>query len=694
LDDPRFRLSSFAVVLPLGGDRAFVGHAIYGRPLVCEGAVGRVLQSLGSPQTLSELERSLEHDELFAESLASVVSIVGDLRARGIVTTDVTELEATEARRWVEDHLVPREERQVREQMRAELAPAERLVGAPAERRRSAVVLGWCAAEALVPALREQARARGVELDVVTGFEQDAELARTHDADFTLLALANIRLLTPLFACDSSEGFAAALAHALSECERSIRAAAAYSRGTLLVQGCVTPQTEPLGLVGPLSDISFCDRIVELNRGIRRVVGTLAGAVYLDLDRLSAGAGKARLLDDLVAPWAHAGVAGGASNREFHRLVARACFDALDASAGRDTIRCIAVDLDGLLWPGELADPEFSFEDEQRVTSLLYGVHGGIHEALRALRARGIVLAVVSKNVRDSVLDKWRDAAAGVLGSASHLLGPDDFVALKIGWHEKSQSIRELSHELGIACSAIAFVDDTPLERAEVRHTLPEVWVLDCPVDRVRETLLTSPRFELLERSPEARSRADATRARVLRDGALARAGDRAAFLDSLEVRCTLSELREPRQLDRVTELLARTNQFRTTAERPSRREIEALARAEDGSILTMAVSDRFGSYGVAGVALISGAELRLFALSCRVIGADVHLVLFRVALERCRAAANGGDLLVRFAETPHNAPARRLFEGAEWRALTGGYVLSASSPLPRAPTHAKLTRA
>lgn len=669
-------------MLPLGGDRAFVGHAIRGTQLVCDGEVGRVLQALGAPQTLLELERALAGGELFADSPERVAAIVEELRARAIVTDTTPDEEVEAARAWVgETHLRP--DRRRREQMRAEFAPIERLrTGGPTWHRRAAV-LGWCTAEALAPALREEARARGIALDVVAGFETDAELARSHRADFGVLVLGNFRLLAPLYMAGDAE---AAVAFAIAECERLIRAAAEATRGPLLVAGCVAPQTEPLGMAGALGEASAADRIHELNRGIRRAVARVPDALYLDLERAFASEGKARLLDDRVMPYAHAGAAGGASNHRFYELVATSCLDALEAHDAVGRIRCVAVDLDGVLWPGEIADPDFSFEEPSRVEALLYGVHGGIHEALRALRARGILLAVVSKNVREPVLEKWQDAASGFAGSS--LLSPSDFVALEIGWQDKSEGVRALCRTLGLEPSAMAFIDDSPLERAEVSYAVPGVWVLDEPLERVRATLLESPRFETLERSTEARERARTTEARLARDRALEATPDRAAFLASLEVRCTLGRSPDGRELDRVAELVARTNQFRTTPARPSRRELEALARDPAASIITLSVSDRFGSYGLTGAALTRGSELLLLTLSCRVIGAEVHAVLLRAALEACRAQGPDAEILVHFSDTAHNAPTPRLFESAAFREHPAGRVLPCGAALPALPPH------
>lgn len=671
--------------MPLGGDRAFVGHALRGTQLFCDGAAGRLLQALDEPRTLLELEAALEGHDYPADS-ARVAVIVDELRGRGLLTEQTPEQEIAEARRWALETQARSVEQGMRQRMRAELAPVERWSGAAAAESRRAVVLGWCTAEALAPALREEARARGVELGVVTGFESDFQLVRDHDPDFTLLLLGSFRLLAPLFASDS------ALEPAVAECRRLIQGVAEHCRGPLLVAGAVAPQREPLGLAAALGGDSAGDRVFELNRGIRRAVREVPSALYLDLDRAFACQGKAELLDDLVAPWAHAGALGGADNRRFHAIVVQSCLDAFDALGARGHIRCVAVDLDGVLWPGELADPDFSFEDPARVQSLVYGVHAGLHEALRALRSRGILLAVISKNVRERVLEAWTAALGGSAGSG--MLAPDDFALLKIGWGDKSRAAEELCRELGIEPSALAFIDDSPLERAEVRHALPEVWVLDEPLPRLRETLLSSPRFEVLGLSDEARARAQTTAARLERDRAGDRAADRAAFLASLDVRCLLKHEHDAKELDRIAELVARTNQFRTTAERPSRRELERLARDPRSTLTSLSVCDRFGNYGLTGVALTSGSEVRLVTLSCRVIGAEVHPVLFRAALQRCRARAPGADVVVRFADTPHNAPARRLFDGVKLDEHPDGRVLRAGSDLPALPSHCAITQA
>ena len=63
------------------------------------------------------------------------------------------------------------------------------------------------------------------------------------------------------------------------------------------------------------------------------------------------------------------------------------------------------------------------------------------------------------------------------------LLRPQHFAALRINWDDKVQNLRTIAAELNIGTDALAFMDDSPVERARVRAELPEVTVIDVPDD-------------------------------------------------------------------------------------------------------------------------------------------------------------------------------------------------------------------
>src|SRR5260370_12743164 len=61
------------------------------------------------------------------------------------------------------------------------------------------------------------------------------------------------------------------------------------------------------------------------------------------------------------------------------------------------------------------------------------------------------------------------------------LLGANHFAALRINWTDKRQNLREIAQELNVGIDALAFLDDNPFEREQVRAALPEVTVIDLP---------------------------------------------------------------------------------------------------------------------------------------------------------------------------------------------------------------------
>ena len=92
---------------------------------------------------------------------------------------------------------------------------------------------------------------------------------------------------------------------------------------------------------------------------------------------------------------------------------------------------------------------------------------------MRRLRREGTVLAAVSRNDPDIVLPPFR--------SGRLLLREDDFVAIIAGYHAKSAQIRELAQRLNLGLDAFVFVDDNPVEVAEVSLALPEVRCVTFP---------------------------------------------------------------------------------------------------------------------------------------------------------------------------------------------------------------------
>jgi FkbH-like protein len=149
--------------------------------------------------------------------------------------------------------------------------------------------------------------------------------------------------------------------------------------------------------------------------------------------------------------------------------------------------------------------------------------------------------------------------------------------------------------------------------------------------------------FDALGQTAEDRHRAGSYVAAARRREEEAAAGDREAFLASLDLAVTVGPA-APEHLARLAQLAQRTNQFNLTTKRYTEGQIRELCDGPDSTVLYCSSRDRFADEGVIGLVILRGpgAEWSIdsFLLSCRVLGRGVERAL---AAASCRIAASRG---------------------------------------------------
>lgn len=444
-----------------------------------------------------------------------------------------------------------------------------------------------------------------------------------------------------------------------------------------VIHNFAPPAVSPFGRIDFRTPVNFRHVVADANRRVDEIAAGYENAMVLDEERLAAMHGSAALFDDLVFPFGHHGGApdlerDDLSQRRFvSRVLADEYLDCFELHHGPERIKCIVTDLDGTLWPGIAAETGFAWlegDSTARWTAL------GLHQALKLMKSRGILLAACSKGTEEVTLAAWRRARHPLM------LDPSDFVDLRIDWRPKSSNLAELCEALALAPERVLFLDDSAVERAEVRAHVPRVRVPEVEVHEMRRYLLTSPHCEVPRITAESRTRTDTTRA-VLARRSIEPGTDMASFLRDLEIELTVRH-GERADAARIAELLNRTSQFTTTRLRLTEAEVGSLLESPDADVLVMSVRDRLADYGTAGACVIEGDAVTALAVSCRVIGLDVALPFLVTCLRRTgrdRAAVRG--LLV---ETPANAPARDIFLRAGFDPSGAGeFTLTAPDRLP-----------
>ncbi len=307
--------------------------------------------------------------------------------------------------------------------------------------------------------------------------------------------------------------------------------------------------------------------------------------------------------------------------------------------------KVIVVDCDDTLWRGACA--ELGAEGVEVAAP---------HRALQAWLVRqveaGLLVCLCSRN-------EAADVEAVFERNGGMLLGRDHVVASRIDWRPKSDNVRSLATELRLGLDSVVFIDDNPVECAEVQAHCPGAQVLRLPDDPAEIPAWLDHLWGLDGCAPrgEGVARTRLYREDGQREAARALAGDFDAFLASLQLRVTIVPPGED-EWERVAELSRRTNQF-NLAPLP-RQAAHFRGLAPDAHCLAVHVEDRFGAYGLTGAVAyrVRDRTLRVAAwmLSCRVLGRGVeHRVL--ATLGDIAAAAGCEDIVFDGVPAARNAP-------------------------------------
>ncbi len=484
----------------------------------------------------------------------------------------------------------------------------------------------------------------------------DSDLGR-FDADLTVFADRAEDLIGEprLYAEDADR-----LRDAVGRYAKAIAAHRAVARGWFVVCGFASPTSEALAaLVAALND-----RLAEGLAGLEDVAVLSPSAV--------AAAAGVPLRDDRLwflgrFPFSQPYAATLAERLAGYAL----------AALGR-TARLVAVDLDNTLWGGILG--------EDGVDALAVGgdhpgnAYRAFQRCLKGLSDRGIALAILSKNDEAPALAALDSLPGMALRSA-------DFVAHRIDWSAKWRNLQAMLDDLALGPTSVLFLDDNPVERAQMRRHLPDVHVLDLPEDPAARVaaLEDCPLIASLALTEADRARVAGYRSRARLQEARAEAADDRAFLSDLRPRLTIAPL-DALNGARVAQLVQKTNQFNTTTRRHTRQDLQRIAEGP-GAVYALGVEDRFNAYEILGVlVLIHDAGTTVvdgYLLSCRVLGRGVETEALLWAVRQ--AQADGARRVVgRIVETPRNTPCRDIFARCGFTADPDGtWVFALDRPVP-----------
>jgi FkbH-like protein len=328
-----------------------------------------------------------------------------------------------------------------------------------------------------------------------------------------------------------------------------------------------------------------------------------------------------------------------------------------------DPCKVIVTDLDNTLWNGVVA--------EEGLKGILFSPEGVGYRhflyqtLLSRLRREGVLLAAVSRNDPDVALAPLR--------GKQMVLSEGDFVCVLASYHPKSSQISEIARRLNLGLDSFVFVDDNPVELAEVSAQLPQVNCLPFPAHDDGLPAFFSQVSQLFAKSAltaEDSDRTDLYRRRLAGIAPSDLGGaDLTAFLSGLRMKLTIHD-RTQGDRARAVQLINKTNQFNLNGHRVVDEDIAEAIRG-GGRLYGATLEDRTGSHGeIISCLVMPDGIVECWVMSCRVFQRRAEY-----AFLSWLAATGNPPKALRFSLTERNLPFQQFLEDPAFESAGNGLV-------------------
>lgn len=263
-------------------------------------------------------------------------------------------------------------------------------------------------------------------------------------------------------------------------------------------------------------------------------------------------------------------------------------------------LKLVIWDLDETLWQGTLSEGAVTLPEKHT-------------QLLRDMVDAGVMCSICSKNDAPAV-----DAKLTELGIAGL------FVFCSVNWAPKGERVRQIVKEMNLREPNVMFIDDNASNRGEVAHSCPAMAVEDVDViDSLSEC------FRHAEKKDLAHSRLEQYRLLEQKRDFKASYPSNEAFLAESQIHVELGTDCE-NHLERIAELVIRSNQLNFTKVRSTPQELAALLKEDAVESGYVTVKDRFGDYGIVGFYAVADRRLIHFVFSCRILGRGIEQYVYK----------------------------------------------------------------
>lgn len=295
--------------------------------------------------------------------------------------------------------------------------------------------------------------------------------------------------------------------------------------------------------------------------------------------------------------------------RNRQRFIDKWGFDSYTAPVGAEAeppqIKAVIWDLDDTFWSGILSEGD--------VTPIESNI-----KIVRELTDAGVINVICSKNDFEAAREKLSSAEFGNIWEC--------FVFSSIDWTPKGARIQSIIEDMALRPENVLYIDDEASNLGEASYLMPELMTSG---PEILESLAEFA--ELSDKSDPEHTRLEQYRLLERKRSDQKEYTSNEQFLRDSEI--TISYIENcSAHLDRVCELIGRTNQLNFTKIRLAPDEVKTMLADPAYTCRLISARDKYGDYGIIGFyATVGGESERLvhFLFSCRVLGMGIEQYVY-----------------------------------------------------------------
>jgi len=282
--------------------------------------------------------------------------------------------------------------------------------------------------------------------------------------------------------------------------------------------------------------------------------------------------------------------------------------------------KLLILDGDNTLWGGILGEDGIK---NLKIGENYPGVfYKNFQKLLIQLKKKGILLSLCTKNNLSSIQELFRSRKKDLILKLS------DFSAIQSNWKPKYQNINLILKKLNLSAKNSIFIDDSLFEINSVKKIIPELDTLLMPnnASDFNRTLLDFVNINSFNLTVEDKKRAQLYVDEDKRNKEKIKYSSFTNYVKNLKIILNVNR-NSTKDIERLSQLTQKTNQFNTTTIRLSSDQMSQLIKNSKNNtdVIYCRAKDKFGDMGIIGLAIISIRDdkvvLKNLLFSCRALG-------------------------------------------------------------------------